>query len=128
MGDYANHLNLTGWGPEITKTDYIPKVIELVRRTHPVGTFKRNDPQIWRFSFGPKMSAFFQNSVFLLFTEDIKVGMDYVQSVIDKSVNIVTAGGMNRTDDAKFRRGVSSLLCKQYLLKIVSSSKASTVK
>ena len=41
MGDYARHLNLTGWGPEITKTDYISKVIELVRQTYPVGTLKQ---------------------------------------------------------------------------------------
>ena len=34
--------------------------------------------------------------------------MDYVQSVVEKSVHIVTAGGMNRTDDAKLSRGVST--------------------
>ena len=57
--------------------------------------------------------------MFLLFTEDIKVGMDYVQSVVEKSVHIVTAGGMNRTDDAKLSRGVltvPNLMCKPYLL------------
>ena len=45
--------------------------------------------------------------MFLLFTEDnIKEGMNYFQSVVEKSVNIVTGGGMNRTEDAKLSRGL----------------------
>ena len=44
--------------------------------------------------------------MFLLFTEDIKEGMNYFESVVEKSVNIVTGGGMNRTEDAKLSRGL----------------------